>query len=276
MHLVASDRLTDRDFQRLLAFRTEIRRFLRWSEEQATAEGITPAQHQLLLAVRGHPARQGPTIGDVADALLLRHHSAVGLVDRTVDAGLLRRVPDVDDHRRVRLRLTPRGDRILTRMSRRHLEELERLERGVLSGDAGRAARRRSRPGEEAGEEAGQEAMGEIRVRRVYEPPAADDGYRVLVDRIWPRGVAKDRAHLDEWCKTVGPSPELRRWYGHDPAKYDEFAHRYRAELEEPERAEALEHLRAVAARATVTLLTASRRAEISQAAVLARVLADH
>lgn len=118
--------------------------------------------------------------------------------------------------------------------------------------------------------------MGEIRVRRVYEPPAADDGYRVLVDRIWPRGVAKDRAHLDEWCKTVGPSPELRRWYGHDPAKYDEFAHRYRAELEEPERAEALEHLRAVAARATVTLLTASRRAEISQAAVLARVLADH
>lgn len=129
---MVSDRLNDRDYRRLLAFRTELRRFLQWSEEQAIADGITPAQHQLLLAVRGHAEPRDPTIGDVADALLLRHHSAVGLVDRTVDAGLLRRIRDADDHRRVRLRLTARGARILARLSRRHLEELRRLERGVL------------------------------------------------------------------------------------------------------------------------------------------------
>ncbi|MGZ6980094.1 MAG: MarR family transcriptional regulator, partial [Acidimicrobiia bacterium] len=74
--------VSDRDYQRLLEFREGLRRFLHWSEEQAVAVGLTPAQHQLLLAVRGHPHRRGPTIGDLADSLMLRHHSAVGLVDR--------------------------------------------------------------------------------------------------------------------------------------------------------------------------------------------------
>jgi DNA-binding MarR family transcriptional regulator len=134
---VVSDAVSDRDYQRLLEFRTQLRRFLRWSEEQAEALGITTAQHQLLLAVRGHADRRGPTVGDVAEALLLRHHSAVGLVDRTVDAGLLRRESDPDDHRRVRLRLTGAGDRKLARLSRRHLEELDRLTRGVFLEPAG-------------------------------------------------------------------------------------------------------------------------------------------
>ena len=125
-------RLTDADYQRLLEFRAELRRFLRWSEEQARAEGLTAAQHQLLLAVRGHPSSAGPTVGDVADALLLRHHSATGLVDRAVSAGYLRRVGDVDDHRVVRLRITRGGANKLARLSRRHLEELERLRQGVL------------------------------------------------------------------------------------------------------------------------------------------------
>jgi len=117
----------DDDYRRLLDLRTGLREFLRWSEQQATAVGITPAQHQLLLAVRGSSDREGPTIGDLADALLLRHHSAVGLVDRAVDAGLVSRHADAIDHRVVRLRLTPLGARRLRQLSGAHLEELRRL-----------------------------------------------------------------------------------------------------------------------------------------------------
>lgn len=127
-----TDRLSDRNYQRLLAFRTEIRRFLQWSEEQAKAVGLTAAQHQLMLAVRGHEDPRGPTVGGVADSLLLRHHSAVGLVDRAVGAGLVRRIQDGDDHRVVRLSLTPLGTRRLAALSRRHLEELARLRTGIF------------------------------------------------------------------------------------------------------------------------------------------------
>jgi len=120
-------KLTDDDYRRLLDLRTGLRLFLRWSEEQATAYGITPAQHQLMLVIRGHPERAGPTVGDVATALLLRHHSAVGLVDRAADAGLVDRRPDAVDHRVVRLRLTATGARRLRQLSGAHLEELRRL-----------------------------------------------------------------------------------------------------------------------------------------------------
>jgi DNA-binding MarR family transcriptional regulator len=99
--------------ERLLRFRTRLRRFLRWSAEQAARVGRTPAQHQLLLAVRGHPRPAGPTIGNVAGYLLLRHHSAVELVDRAQAAGLLKRHADPDDSRAVRLRLTRSGQRRL-------------------------------------------------------------------------------------------------------------------------------------------------------------------
>ncbi len=113
----------------------------------------------------------------------------------------------------------------------------------------------------------------QVTVRRVYDAPDASDGARVLVDRVWPRGLSKDRAHLDEWCKQVAPSPELRTWYGHDPARFDEFKRRYLAELEAPERAAALSHLRELAARRPLTLLTATKDSDISQAAVLADLL---
>lgn len=119
--------LEDADYQRLLQFRTGLRRFLRWSEEQAEKAGLTPAQHQLLLAVRGHQGERGPTIGDVAGYLLLRHHSAVGLVDRAVKAGLLERHEDPADRRIVRLRLTLRGEHTLQALSSAHLEEINRL-----------------------------------------------------------------------------------------------------------------------------------------------------
>jgi len=119
--------VAEADYRRLLEFRTGLRRFLHWSEEQAGAVGLSPAQHQLLLAIRGHPDPRGPTIGDVAEHLLLRHHSAVGLVDRAEDAGLVRRRQDPDDHRIMRLRLTARGAEKLQRLTAATLEELSRL-----------------------------------------------------------------------------------------------------------------------------------------------------
>ena len=113
----------------------------------------------------------------------------------------------------------------------------------------------------------------EVKVGRVYDPPAPGDGTRVLVDRLWPRGLTKAKAHLDEWCKEVAPSTELRQWYHHDPAQFAEFTRRYRAELEEPGRSEALAHLRELANGGTLTLLTATRSPEISEAEVLAGML---
>jgi len=115
--------------------------------------------------------------------------------------------------------------------------------------------------------------MAGVRVRRVYDEPEDNDGVRVLVDRIWPRGMTKARAALDEWCKDVAPSTELRKWYSHDPAKFEEFRHRYGAELKQAERAQALQHLRNLAADRRLTLLTGSKAVDISEAAVLAAIL---
>ncbi|WP_448223665.1 DUF488 domain-containing protein [Gordonia iterans] len=98
----------------------------------------------------------------------------------------------------------------------------------------------------------------------------------MLVDRLWARGVSKERAQLTEWCKAVAPSTELRKWYGHDPAKFDEFADKYRAELASDDgRREALSHLRALAARGPLTLLTATKNPEISEAEILRRLLSS-
>jgi uncharacterized protein YeaO (DUF488 family) len=113
----------------------------------------------------------------------------------------------------------------------------------------------------------------DVRVARVYNQPSDRDGLRVLVDRVWPRGLSKDRAQLDEWCHTVAPSTRLRTWYGHDPELFAEFTRRYRAELAEHEQAAALRHLRELAETGTLTLLTATKHPDISQAAVLADLL---
>jgi len=112
-----------------------------------------------------------------------------------------------------------------------------------------------------------------IRVRRAYDEPEPDDGARVLVDRIWPRGVSKQAAHLREWAKDVAPSDELRRWYGHDPAKFEEFRRRYLAELDQPEQRAAVDQLRGLAADGPLTLITATKDVPISQATVLADYL---
>jgi uncharacterized protein YeaO (DUF488 family) len=113
----------------------------------------------------------------------------------------------------------------------------------------------------------------EVQVRRVYDEPEPRDGARVLVDRLWPRGLRKDAAHLDEWAKDVAPSTELRKWYAHDPAKFAEFCRRYTAELATGAPRAALDQLAARAAAGPVTLLTATRDAAHSEAAVLAGLL---
>ena len=118
----------DADYERLLAFRTELRQFVRWSEEAARDAGLTPALHQLLLAVRGGGSDSaGPTIGSVADALLVKHHTAVELAQRAEAAGLLERVRDDADHRMVHLRLTSSGEERLAELSGRHLEAIQPL-----------------------------------------------------------------------------------------------------------------------------------------------------
>jgi uncharacterized protein YeaO (DUF488 family) len=112
-----------------------------------------------------------------------------------------------------------------------------------------------------------------VRVRRVYESPEPEDGVRVLVDRLWPRGLSKDAARVDEWPKAMTPSTELRRWYHAGEGSYEEFAGRYEAELAAPEAAELLAHVRELARKGPLTLLTAAKAPEESHAAVLARLL---
>ena len=110
----------------------------------------------------------------------------------------------------------------------------------------------------------------QVGVLRVYEQPTSQDGCRVLVDRVWPRGLRKTEVRIDDWCKQIAPSTELRKWYGHDPARFAEFRRRYLVELEDTAHAEALAQLRHLATRGPLTLLTATKQVEISQATVLA------
>jgi uncharacterized protein YeaO (DUF488 family) len=112
-----------------------------------------------------------------------------------------------------------------------------------------------------------------VKVGRVYDPPSAEDGRRILVDRLWPRGLSKEHAALDDWCKAVAPSDELRRWYDHDPDRFDEFAARYREELEDPERAAALEAIVAAADGGAITLLTATKELSLSHAPIIAAIV---
>jgi uncharacterized protein YeaO (DUF488 family) len=114
--------------------------------------------------------------------------------------------------------------------------------------------------------------MAQVRVKRIYEPPARSDGFRVLVDRVWPRGISKEAAALDLWMKALAPSTQLRKWFDHDVARWDGFRERYRAELQE--HARELDELRAHLAKRPLTLLFGARDTEHNQAVVLKDVLA--
>jgi uncharacterized protein YeaO (DUF488 family) len=115
--------------------------------------------------------------------------------------------------------------------------------------------------------------MEDLRVRRVYDDPSADDGTRVLVDRLWPRGLSKEAARLDEWMKDIAPSNELRSWYGHEPDRFAGFRQRYLAELDDPGRRACVERLQDLRGPEPVTLLTATRDVDHSHAAVIAELL---
>ncbi len=110
-----------------------------------------------------------------------------------------------------------------------------------------------------------------VSLKRVYEPPKRSDGTRILVDRLWPRGLTKEKARVDIWLKDVAPSTELRKWFGHDPEKWNEFRKRYRAELRD--RKEALAALRAAAKKSQVTLLFGAKDTEHNEAVILRHYL---
>ncbi len=112
-----------------------------------------------------------------------------------------------------------------------------------------------------------------VRVRRVYDEPASDDGVRVLVDRLWPRGLSKEAAALDHWVRDVAPSTELRHWFDHTAERREEFEQRYRSELEDADLAEALQELRDLVDGGTVTLLTATKDMDLSHAPILRDLL---
>jgi uncharacterized protein YeaO (DUF488 family) len=115
---------------------------------------------------------------------------------------------------------------------------------------------------------------GALHLKRIYEPVSSTDGQRVLVDRLWPRGVKRDAAVLDEWLKDIAPTAELRKWFGHDPARWEEFARRYRKELDG--NPAMVGRLRQALARGDVTLLYGARDEEHNQARVIARYMQDH
>ena len=112
-----------------------------------------------------------------------------------------------------------------------------------------------------------------IKLKRAYEEPSEDDGTRVLVDRLWPRGVSKEQIHIDQRMSEIAPSNELRRWFDHDPAKWDEFRQRYLAELDNPSRQADLDALAQIARQGTLTLVYGARDTERNQAVVLKELI---
>lgn len=120
--------LAQDDYAKLLRYRSALRRFLRWSEEQASSAGLTSSQHQLLLAVKGHDNPEGPTVSEIAEYLALRHHSAVELIDRAQSGGYVERSRDPEDDRVIRLRLTELGEACIRELAEAHLAELRRLD----------------------------------------------------------------------------------------------------------------------------------------------------
>jgi uncharacterized protein YeaO (DUF488 family) len=113
-------------------------------------------------------------------------------------------------------------------------------------------------------------SLSNVRLQRAYDDPTTDDGHRVLVDRVWPRGRTKEQLRLDAWARDLGPSTQLRKWFGHDPARWTEFQKRYRAELAEPDRAQALDALAERARRGPLTLVFGARDTDHNQAVVIA------
>jgi len=289
---VVDRHLDDDAYRKLLGLQDELRRFLAWRDSRAASAGISSGQHQLLLSIRGHDHSAGPTIGDVADHLSLRHHSAVELVQRAEAAGLVTRRGDPVDRRAVRLAVSESGRRVLEDLEPLHAEELRRLASDlgpIADGIAAEVPVRSTSAGRRAvaggvaegaasisgatGTPAARAAAGAARVRvaHVLDGPDPAAGTRVLVDRIWPRGVRAESAPFEEWLSGVAPTSDLRRWHGDRIERFDELRDRYLAELRVGGDV-GLDRLRELCGAGPVTLVTASEDLEHCAA----RVLADH
>ena len=262
----------DEEFAELLELRTELRRFLHWGETRARAAGVTPAQHQLLIVVRGYGDPAGPTVGDVAERLLLRHHSAVELVQRAEVAGLVARAADPDDHRVVRVTLSTAGHEVLGRLAPLHLEELRRLrsDRRGLGTDLACAGATDGHGDARSGfvaEEPSPSGETVVRLARVEDAPRPGSGWRVLVDRRWPPGLRAEDAPFDEWLASLAPAGALAR---RTDGLSSEEADAYSTTLRDEHGAE-LERLATLARSGALVLVTSALDPARSHAALIAR-----
>ncbi|MHB1781222.1 MAG: DUF488 family protein, N3 subclade [Acidimicrobiales bacterium] len=262
----------DEEFAELLELRTELRRFLHWGETRARAAGVTPAQHQLLIVVRGHGDPAGPTVGDVAESLLLKHHSAVELVQRAEVAGLVAREVDPGDHRMVRVTLSTAGHEVLERLAPLHLEELRRLRadrRGLgadLACPSAAGGHDNARRGSVT-DELSPSGEAIVRLASVEDAPRPGSGWRVLVDRRWPPGLRAEDAPFDEWLASLAPAGALARFPG---GLSGEEAGAYSTMLRDEHGAE-LERLAALARSGALVLVTSALDPARSHAALIAR-----
>ena len=257
------------DYESLAEFRYRLRCFLEFSQRAAQAVGLTAQQHQALLAIKGHPQQAPMAIGDIAERLRIRPHSTLELVNRLTDAGLAVRNHDAQDQRRVLVGLTSKAEHLLTNLSSAHLEELRRigpmletmltLIQGEYTGAGGNGA---------------DSHAVDVQIKRVYEPVTKDDGARVLVDRLWPRGLRKEEVTLTLWLKDVAPSAELRKWFAHDPKRWQPFCEHYRQELDQ--NPDAVAKLADLAKVGRITLLYAAKDTQHNHACVLANYLRKH
>ncbi len=290
--------LSDAEYRVLAATHGELRRFLRDSEERSRGAGVTAAQRELLIVLRGHEGPEGPAIGEVAGALGLRHHSAVELVQRAEAAGLVARSSDRRDRRTVRLGLTAAGEEALAALASLHREELRRFADGppgtaewaVPGGTEASAAAAAVETSPDAAsgpppvaapaaqaptrrDQGSTQLTGPtVRVLNVRAPLPAPAGRRIFVDRSWPDRLDVESAPFDEWLGRIAPTESLRRRFEDGPARRTEAVEMYRTELAARHGAD-LDRLAAEARTGGLTLLTAAEDVESSPAAVLAEVV---
>ena len=273
----------------LLQVRSTLRAFLKWSESEAKKVGLTPSQHQLLLAVKGHLDTKSPTIKDISNYLLTKHNSVVELINRSVTAGLLEKIKDSEDSRVTRLRLTKLGDQKLTSLSQLHLEELKRLSTNIYSiwNDQDNAiqsdkviAGKRGVTSEDIVKNSFLDKVSSkksvsFELIRVYEKTKFTADQCVLIDGLWPRGISKKESPFSLWCKSLAPSKELRTYYGHDPKKYKKFGTLYLEELNSHDNKADIDTILDKATNSTVALMTATKDLKLSHGTILIPYLTE-
>lgn len=228
-------------------------------KRDARLQGLSSDHHRALVLARALRSGTAPAL-DALRAELEPHFRIeedvlLPALEAAGERALAERTRD--DH--TFLRSAPAGEALAERLEAHvRFEERELFPRceAVLDGAVLDEVARRSR-------------AAHVRTKRAYDSPAGDDGYRVLVERLWPRGVRKDALHLDAWAKDVSPSPELRKWFAHDIARWDEFVRRYREELDREPAASVVRDLASRAMRAPVTLVFAARDVQHNSASVL-------